>query len=326
MEKKPLRQQIRSVLRWTGWVILVQLLLINISTALYADKLTRYYTSLPEDYSNSSGNIFAKSWKLFTGPRYPRSNIQESPVFAFDTVRLQTKKGQAIDAWFARTDSAAKGTVILFHGIGVNKMSLIDESNEFRYMGFNIMMVDFRGHGNSEGNRTTIGYREAEEVQLAYEYVKQKGEKNIFMYGSSMGAVSVTRAVYLYDLKVTGLILEMPFYSLQTYLKARASQIGFPEQPFAFFTSFWIGLEKGFNGYKHKTTRYAAAIKCPVLLTWGTLDHYVNEKEIRSIYDAIRSPGKKLVVFEGASHESLLRKDADKWRTSTENFLKSPGQ
>ncbi len=326
MEKKPLRQQIRSVLRWTGWVILVQFLLINISTAFYADKLTRYYTNLPEGYSNSSGNIFTKSWKLFTGPRYPRSNIQESPVFAYDTIRLQTKKGLTIDAWYGRTDSTSKGTVILFHGIGVNKMSLIDEANEFRYLGFNIMMVDFRGHGNSEGNRTTIGYREAEEVRLACEFVQQKGEKTIFIYGSSMGAVSVARAVYLYGIKVSGLILEMPFYSLQTYLKARAAQIGFPAQPFAFFTSFWIGLEKGFNGYKHKTTRYAAAINCPVLLNWGTLDHYVNEKEIRAIYEAIPGPDKRLVIYEGASHESLLRKDPEKWRTSIENFLGSPGQ
>ncbi|HRG92245.1 MAG TPA: alpha/beta fold hydrolase [Chitinophagaceae bacterium] len=326
MEKKPLRQQIRSVLRWTGWVLLVQFLLINISTAFYADKLTRFYTDLPEKYSNSSGNIFTKSWKLFTGPRYPRSYIYESPVFAYDTVRLQTKKGLNIDAWYARADSSAKGTVILFHGIGVNKMALIDEANEFRYLGYNIMLVDFRGHGNSDGNRTTIGYREAEEVKLAFDFIQQKGEKNIFIYGSSMGAVAVTRAIYLYELKVSGLILEMPFYSLQTYLKARAAQIGFPAQPFAFFTSFWIGLEKGFNGYKHRTARYAAAIHCPVLLNWGTLDHYVNEKEIRAIYEAIPGREKRLIIYEGASHESLLRKDAEKWRTSTESFLSNPGQ
>ena len=326
MEKKPLRQQIRSVLRWTGWVLLVQFLLINISTAFYADKLTRFYTDLPEKYSNSSGNIFTKSWKLFTGPRYPRSYIYESPVFAYDTVRLQTKKGLNIDAWYARADSAAKGTVILFHGIGVSKMALIDEANEFRYLGYNILMVDFRGHGNSEGNRTTIGYREAEEVKLAFDYIQQKGEQRIFIYGSSMGAVAVARAVYLYEMKVSGLILEMPFYSLQTYLKARAAQIGFPAQPFAFFTSFWIGLEKGFNGYKHKTTRYAAAIKSPVLLNWGTQDQYINEKEIRAIYETIPSREKRLIVYEGAGHESLLRKDPENWRTSLESFLNNPGQ
>jgi uncharacterized protein len=327
MEKKPFLQQVRSVLRWTGWVLLVQFLLINISTAFYADKLTRFYTNLPEGYSNSSGNIFTKSWKLFTGPRYPRSFVSESPVFKYDTVRLHTKSGLSIDGWLAKTDSVSKGTILLFHGIGVDKMTLIDEANEFRYLGYNIMMVDFRGHGNSEGNRTTIGYREAEEVEQAVSFLQKTiGEKKVFIYGSSMGAVAVTRALYLYDLKVSGLILEMPFYSLQTYLKARAAQIGFPAQPFAFFTSFWIGVEKGFNGYKHKTTRYAAAIKCPVLLNWGTLDHYVNEKEIRAIYEAIQCPEKRLVVYEGASHESLLRKDPEKWRTATESFLNNPGQ
>lgn len=310
-------------MRWTGWVLLVQFVLINISTAFYADKLTRFYSDLPEDYSNSSGNIFTKSWKLFTGPKYPRSVINERPVFPFDTVKLQTASGLSIDAWYAAADSAAKGTVILFHGIGGTRMNNLDEANEFRYLGYHIMMIDFRGHGNSEGNRSTIGFREAEEVKLAVEYVKKKGESTIFLYGSSMGAVSVARAVWKYELKLAGIILEMPFYSLQTYLKARAGQIGFPTQPFAFFTTFWIGAEKGFNGYRHKTSLYAKGVHCPVLIQWGTEDRFVNEKEIESVYEAVGTEKKKLVVYQGAEHESLLRKDPVKWREEINLFLQS---
>lgn len=310
-------------MRWTGWVLLVQFVLINISTAFYADKLTRFYSDLPEDYSNSSGNIFTKSWKLFTGPKYPRSVINERPVFPFDTVKLQTASGLSIDAWYAAADSAAKGTVILFHGIGGTRMNNLDEANEFRYLGYHIMMIDFRGHGNSEGNRSTIGFREAEEVKLAVEYVKKKGESTIFLYGSSMGAVSVARAVWKYELKLAGIILEMPFYSLQTYLKARAGQIGFPTQPFAFFTTFWIGAEKGFNGYRHKTSLYAKSVHCPVLIQWGTEDRFVNEKEIESVYEAVGTEKKKLVVYQGADHESLLRKDPVKWREEINLFLQS---
>ena len=310
-------------MRWTGWVLLVQFVLINISTAFYADKLTRFYSDLPEDYSNSSGNIFTKSWKLFTGPKYPRSVINERPVFPFDTVKLQTASGLSIDAWYAPADSAAKGTVILFHGIGGTRMNNLDEANEFRYLGYHIMMIDFRGHGNSEGNRSTIGFREAEEVKLAVEYVKKKGESTIFLYGSSMGAVSVARAVWKYELKPAGIILEMPFYSLQTYLKARAGQIGFPTQPFAFFTTFWIGAEKGFNGYRHKTSLYAKSVHCPVLIQWGTEDRFVNEKEIESVYEAVGTEKKKLVVYQGAEHESLLRKDPVKWREEINLFLQS---
>lgn len=323
MERKPIRLQIRSALRWTAWVLLAQLVLINLSSAFYADKLTRFYGNLPEDYSNSSGNIFTKSWKLFTGPKYPRAAILERPVYALDTVSLVTGNGLRIDAWMIRTDSLARGTVILFHGVGGTRMNNLDEANEFRYRGYQVMMLDFRGHGNSGGNTTTIGMREAEEVKLAYDYVQRNGEKNIFLFGSSMGAVAVARAVSKYNLQPSGLMLEMPFYSLQTYLKARAGQIGFPTQPFAFFTTFWIGIEKGFNGFSHRTTRYMKGVHCPVLLQWGTQDAFVNGEETEKIYEAIATDRKKLIVYSGAQHESLLRKDPVQWRMETEEFLKT---
>lgn len=320
MEKRPLKQQVRSVFRWTGWVLLVQLILINVSSSLYAYKLTHFYNNVPENQSGD-GNIFTKSWKLFTGPRYPRPGITAVPIFKYDTVVLTTAKGKKIDAWYAAADSSARGTVILFHGITNTKSALMDETNEFRYLGYNVLMVDFRGHGNSEGNTTTIGVRESDEVNLAYEYVQKKGGKTIYLYGTSMGAVAIAKAIADHGLQPAGVILEMPFLSLQSYLKAKARVIGFPRQPFAFFTTFWIGVEKGFNGFRHKTTRYVSKINCPVLLQWGTLDNFVLPEEIQKIYNAIASTKKKLVIYEDTEHESFLRKDPGKWRTEIEGFL-----
>lgn len=323
MERKPLKQKIRSALRWIGWVLLVQFILINISAALYADKLTRFYTNTSEDYSNSSGNFFTRSWKLFTGPHYQRPAVNELPVFSYDTVKLVTKKGIDIDAWYGKTDSVPKGTVILFHGITVTKAALIDEANEFRYIGYNVLMVDFRGHGNSGSNISTIGVREAEEVKLAFDYIKNKGGANIFLYGSSMGAVSIAKAISEYHLTPAGVLLDMPFLSLQTYLKAKARQIGFPAQPFAFFTTFWIGIERGFGGFGHITTRYVKQINCPALVQWGTLDNFVLQQEIQKIFNTIASGNKKLVVYQGAQHESFLRYNAVKWREEVQGFLKA---
>src|SRR5258705_7528942 len=125
MDKKPLKSQIKSILRWVGWVLLVQFVLINISAALYAFKLTHFYNNHSEESLSESGNIFTKSWKLFTGPHYGKSVITEVPVFRHDTVTLETKKGIRIDAWYGKTDSVSKGTVILFHGIGVSKSVLM---------------------------------------------------------------------------------------------------------------------------------------------------------------------------------------------------------
>ena len=267
--------------------------------------------------------MFSKTWKLFTGPKFRRSFVTEQPVFPYDTIQLSTKKGLVIDAWYSRPDSAAKGTVILFHGITVNKTQLLDEAYEFRYLGYNVMLVDFRGHGSSEGNITTIGYREAEEVKLAYDFARAKGEKSIFLFGSSLGAVVITKALADYKLTPAGIIIEMPFLSLQSYLSAKARALGFPQQPFAFLTTGWIGIEKGFNGYNHKTTRYAKNINCPVLMQIGAKDEFVLQAESEKIFNSISSPDKKLVVYEYGQHESFLRHDKNRWRVEVEGFLRN---
>lgn len=324
MEKKKSRFTVPVYLKWLGWVLLVQFVLINISASLYAYKLTHVYNDPSLRNARPSQNILVKTWRLFTGPRQARSPIHEVPTFSFDTIGLKTKNGIDIDCWYSPSDSTSKGTVILFHGITANKGMVISEASEFRFLGYNVMLVDFRGHGNSGGNTTTMGIRESEEVKLAYDYAASKNPANIFLWGTSMGAVVITKAVADYNLKPAGVILEMPFLSLQSHLQARARALGFqgfPEKPFGFFVTWWIGLERRLKAFGHCTTRYVEKLNSPVLMQWGTGDIYVLKKETDKIYSAIASRSKKLVVYEGASHESLLQNDPAKWRNEMEKFL-----
>jgi alpha-beta hydrolase superfamily lysophospholipase len=139
-----------------------------------------------------------------------------------------------------------------------------------------------------------------------------------------MGAVVVSKAIAAYDLKPSGVILEMPFASLQTHLRARARLLGFGgvgEKPFGFLVTLWIGLERGFNGFKDQTSRYVSKMSCPVLMQWGDADNIVLNSETDRIYHAIASPQKKLVIYENAGHESLLQKDPARWRMEVEGFL-----
>jgi len=154
--------------------------------------------------------------------------------------------------------------------------------------------------------------------------LQQKGEKNIYLYGSSMGAVVIAKAIADYQLTPSGVILEMPFASMQTHLQARARLLGFSrfvEKPFGFFVTAWIGLERGVNGYGHRTAKYARKINCPVLLQWGALDNVVQKKEINRVFEAIASSNKKLVIYDQAGHESLLQNNPAKWETEIGNFL-----
>lgn len=328
METQKLKKKLKTLFRWVFWVLLVQLILLNISAALYAWKFTHVYDDPSLRNTPPSQNVFRKTWRLFTGPRQPRSIINEYPAFTFDTVLLKTPSGISIDAWYSKPDTGSKGTVLLFHGIMSNKGMILSEASAFRSFGYNVLLVDFRAHGNSSGNTTTIGYREPEEVKAAYEYVKGLGEKNIFLWGSSMGAVVVSKAVADYALQPSGIILEMPFASLQSHLRARARALGFhglPEKPFGFFVACWIGWERGFNGLRHRTTDYVKKIDCPVLLQYGERDNYVLNTETDKIFEAIHSANKRKTGYENAGHESLQQNDPAKWDDTVKQFLTGNG-
>lgn len=316
------RRKLRSVLRWVAWVLLVQFILINISASLYAYKFTHLHAGNGGAVIEPSPkNIFSKTWRLFAGPKFYRQPLIKTPTFDYVTLSLKTAKDFSLEAWYSSADSMGKGTVILFHGLGMNKGAILDEALVFRQWGYGVLLVDARSHGNSGGNITTIGYKEAGDVKLAYDYLEGKGEKNIFLWGVSMGAVEIIRAVAEYHLQPAGIILETPFLSLQSHLKGRARTLGFPAQPFTFFTTFWIGAENGFNGFAFEATRYAKQVNCPVLYQYGDKDELVLKYETNAVYESMASKNKKLVIYDDAQHESFVRKDPAAWKKEVKAFL-----
>jgi alpha-beta hydrolase superfamily lysophospholipase len=314
------RTKIRSVIKWILWVILIQFLLFNISGAFYGYKLTYFYEPDSKAPTTPSKNIFLKTWKLFTGPRFQKTVIEEIPHFPYDTVHLVTKENLRIEGWYMPADSS-RGTVILVHGLGQNKSLLLSQAYEFRYLGFNVMLIDLRAHGNSSGNVTTMGFRESEEIKLAYQYISEKGEKNIIFYGISMGARVIAKAIYDYELAPSRIIFEIPFDNVEKLVGKRVRMLGFPEEPFGTMITFWAGVERGFNGFLHSTSEYVQKIKCPVLVQYGALDQIVSERETNSIFDRIACNDKRLVKYPTANHELLLNKNPDKWRKEVNEFL-----
>lgn len=325
MKKVKVKKKFRSFLIWTLWVLLVQFVLINISAALYAHKLTHLQDPTSEVLAHKpvSRNIFSKTWRLFAGPVFYRQPLKDTPGFSFTSLQWKTESKKDINAWYAKPESAAKGTVILFHALTSNKGQVLDEAAAFRAWGYNVLLVDTRSHGNSTGDVTTIGYKESEEVKLAYDHIRSTGEKKIILWGASMGAVAVMKAITDYQLQPSGIIIEMPFLSLQSHLKGRARSLGFPSQPFGFFTTFWIGVENGFSGFGFQTARYAKNIHCPVLEQYGEKDEAVLKNEVETIFEVIPSADKKLVIYDNALHESFLRKDPAMWKKEVGAFLEN---
>lgn len=212
-------------------------LMINVIAFTHAHKFTHFTengsakTKSPEKLSS-----FEKVKTLVFGVNNPKPKTIKYPLQTYQTIKLKSNK--EIECWLIKTKNS-KGTIILFHGYGAEKSSMIDKSNEFIKLGFNTMLVDFMGSGNSEGNQTTIGYKEAEEVKTCFDYLHQTGENNIYLFGTSMGAVAIMKCINDNKIKPKGIIIECPFGSMYETVCARFKKMNAPTIPMAGILVFW---------------------------------------------------------------------------------------
>lgn len=301
-------------------IIIVCFVLINSIAFFHAYKFTHFTTNNSE--KTKTPNKLSKLEKvktLFFGVNNPKPKNKKFPSQKYQTLHLKSNK--QIECWLIRTKNS-KGTVILFHGYGSEKSSMIDKSNEFLKLGFSTMLVDFMGSGNSEGNQTTIGFKEAEEVKTCFDYISSTGEKNIFLSGTSMGAVSIMKCINDYQIKPKGIIIECPFGSMYQTVCARFKKMNVPTFPMAGILLFWGGIQNGFWGFCHNPTEYAKNISCPTLLLYGENDKSVSRKEIDEIYKNLRGK-KELRIYKNTGHENYLLKNKVQWNQDINSFLSS---
>jgi alpha-beta hydrolase superfamily lysophospholipase len=310
-----------KIVRRSLRVVLFLFVVVNIMAAFHAYRFTHFY----EGSNHTLLRPETMTWSdklgfIFLGMKYPKSINELVPSIPYEIVTLQTKNKLKLEGWYCKSDSA-KGTVLLLHGHGSSKSRVLKEAEYFYSLGYNTFLLDFRAHGGSEGTVCTIGYDEAEDVKLAYDFLRGTGEKNLVLWGRSLGAAAITRAVSEYRINPDKVVLEMSFGSLQEAVEARIRITSIPEQPLAALLTFWGGIQQGFWAFDHNPCEYAETITSPVLVQYGAKDTRVSLAETQCIYNGLRSKDKKLIAYETAQHESLYNKEPVKWESSIRSFL-----
>lgn len=301
-------------------IIIACFVVINSIAFFHAYKFTHFTNSDSEKTKTPTKlSKLEKAKALLFGVNNPKPKNKKFPTQKYQIIRLKSNK--EIECWLIKNKNS-KGTIILFHGYGSEKSSMIDKSDEFIKLGFSTMLVDFMGSGNSEGNQTTIGYKEAEEVKKCFDYISSQGEKSIYLFGTSMGAVAIMKCITDFKIKPKGIIIECPFGSMYQTVCARFKKMNAPTFPMAGILLFWGGVQNGFWAFNHNPSEYAEKISCPTLLLYGENDKSVSKKEIYDIYKNLNGQ-KKLKIYPNTGHENYLIKNKTEWTNDTRNFILS---
>ncbi len=262
---------------------------------------------------------------LLTGVKLIRPNTHKKPS-ALDencaTAQIPSDQNITLGAWYCPVNSDLP-LVILFHGYLKDKSSLIDEARVFMQAEHSVLLVDFRGSGESTESYTTIGYFEADDVAAAFNYARQHySPDKIILYGQSMGAAAVLRAIHMHQVNADGLIIEAVFDSLLNTVKNRFHLLGAPAFPGAQLLVFWGGWQTGFDGFAHNPIDYAQAVQSPTLFFHGEHDDRAWLPQARSVYESVTAT-KYFSTFPETVHEPHLARHPEKWTREIMFFLQS---
>lgn len=268
-------------------------------------------------------SLIEKCEVICCGIQVPRPVNLHSPAnddLPFETVTLTGARGLKLEAWRVRQTNSL-GTVLLFHGYSGSKDSLLEAAKEFAALGYDTLLVDFYGSGGSAGCETSVGYYEAEDVAAAYRWARtMTSDRPLILYGVSMGAAAVIRAVGALGIEPDALILECPFDRLLTTVKNRFAAMRLPAFPAAHLLVFWGGVQQGFNGFSFNPAEDLRGVRCPVLLMHGGHDTRVKLAEVENLARNLNRDS-TFKVFPGAPHQTYVSSRAEEWRASVQQFL-----
>lgn len=219
----------------------------------------------------------------------------------------------------------SRGTIILAHGY--RSTMLVDFGKVMAFyhtLGLNVLMIDQRCHGASEGRYITFGVRESEDVLRWITWHNQQfAACPVILSGLSMGASTV---MFLADHSslpdnVVGLIADCGFSSPAAIIKKVFRDImHFSPGGILWSADIWARLLAGFSLYEKDSCTALAHTKLPVALIHGKADDFVPYEMTLQAFDACNST-KELLIAEGAGHGLSFLKEKERYIQMLQDFL-----
>lgn len=273
------------------------------------------------------GSILTIAWLLVRpGKRGDYDCVPEIEDGELETVTLKSSDGLRLHAWILRTPTGSPDEwVLLLHGYRSDRLVLYNRAQFFTGLGFNVLLLHFRGHGHSSPARITYGYRERKDVKAAFEFIRSLRPDRpvrIGIDGISMGAAAAAYAVAQGDISPDWIILESCYDHIRHALanRLRKRMGSWAAHFFAWPVETVVGYLVHLRAEDLDPAKALEKSRCPLLLLAGDSEVVLKMVEIEYLFGCIPEP-KRLVIFPGAGHEDLRSHDPQRYDRAVRSFF-----
>ncbi len=222
-----------------------------------------------------------------------------------------------------------------YYDLGFNKAVIIlsgrTESLRYGYYfsapysqsGFNVLVIDSRAHGLSDGEYNTVGFEESRDALAWVRFLHETYHlETILFHGICIGAAAGMLAITSPECPncVKGMVTEGMFANFAESMKnhlIERKKLLFPIMP---CIDFWSRKYTG-HSMKYGPIDVISQMDKPLLMLQSLEDKYSSPDKARLMYDMCPSHNKRLVLFEKGNHSMLRLTDTTRYDDSIKSFL-----
>jgi hypothetical protein len=220
---------------------------------------------------------------------------------AYEDVALTTADSLKLHGWWLPAQGAAAGTVLHLHGNAANVSNHLPLAAWLPRAGFNVLMLDYRGFGRSEGRPTLDGVLADARAALAHLRSRRDVDATrLIVFGQSLGGATALRLLAEDAAGVRLAVIDSAFASYRGIARDAALQ----SIVLAPFLPLALPLLPGAD--KDPVTALAR-IDVPLIFVHGRTDRVIPFKHGEQLFAAAKEPKRLIAVERGQHMESIMR-------------------
>ncbi|MFV0480019.1 MAG: alpha/beta hydrolase [Anaerorhabdus sp.] len=285
-------------------------------------------------YCTSCVYVFSKIFKRKKESPYLNfSNALPNKLendFWFENIKKEKQwilgeKDMLLHAVSLRNERPSHRWVICAHGYGFYGTQILDLTRKFYDQGYHCLLPDFRAHGESEGQYSTLGWKEREEVQSWINWIiKEDPSAEIVLHGVSIGANAVLNAAgENLPSNVKCIISDSAYSTLTQLLKYQIEQyLKLPLNILIPGVTILASWKAKFSVEEANTIEQVKKIKIPVLFIHGESDSFVPSSMVFDLFYECNTKKDLVTYSQGRHADAFLQYD---YFEKVINFIKSVG-
>ncbi len=224
-------------------------------------------------------------------------------------------------------DFGAKRCIIIIPGRCESLMYSYYFAPPYKQAGFNVLVIDTRCHGKSDGTYNTIGVKESGDVIAWSKFANEElGNNEVWYHGICIGTASGIFALTSDACPdyVKGFVTEGCFVSFRETFKRHMIADKRPLFPVLDLVMLHINRHTGTNVYKDTPISAMKKIKKDksALFLYGKKDIFSLPEKSQKLFDACEAGNKKLVWFSKGGHSHLRINNTEDYDNAIIDFFK----